>query len=128
MLYETVPMSMVPKLEKFTAITADNNGNRTDWNWPYLRYADLILIYCEAENELNGPTTDAFAKMEMLNKRNNSTLVSKRHEKNPFTKESFRSFVLEERAKEFAAEGYPPLWICSLGYLSASNECHRYCG
>lgn len=110
------------KLEKFTAITADNNGNRTDWNWPYLRYADLILIYCEAENELNGPTTDAFAKMEMLNKRNNSTLVSKRHEKNPFTKESFRSFVLEERAKEFAAEGIRRYDLLRWGiYLQVMN-------
>ena len=71
---------------------------------------------------MNGPTTDAFAKMEMLNKRNNSTLVSKRHEKNPFTKESFRSFVLEERAKEFAAEGIRRYDLLRWGiYLQVMN-------
>ena len=43
--------------------------------------------------------------MEMLNRRNNSTLVSERHKKKPFDKETFRSFILEERAKEFAVEG-----------------------
>lgn len=70
-----------------------------------MRYAEVLLLYAEADNELNGPTQDAFSKMEMLNRRNNSTLVSERHKKKPFDKETFRSFILEERAKEFAVEG-----------------------
>lgn len=93
------------RFKKYTATTNKIDGNRQDYNWPYLRYAEVLLIYAEAENELNGPTPDAFEKMEMLNKRNNSTLVSRRHAASPFTRETFRSFILEERAKEFASEG-----------------------
>ncbi|MEZ4893392.1 MAG: RagB/SusD family nutrient uptake outer membrane protein [Saprospiraceae bacterium] len=25
-------------------------------NWPMMRYSDVLLMYAEAENELNGPT------------------------------------------------------------------------
>lgn len=71
---------------------------------------------------MNGPTQDAFSKIELLNKRNNSTLVSKRHEKIPFTKETFRSFILEERAKEFAVEGNRRTDLIRWGiYLSVMN-------
>ena len=81
-----------------------------------------LLLYAEADNELNGPTQDAFSKIELLNKRNNSTLVSKRHEKIPFTKETFRSFILEERAKEFAVEGNRRTDLIRWGiYLSVMN-------
>ena len=93
------------RFTKFTAVTGTIDGTRKDYNWPFLRYAEVLLLYAEADNELNGPTQDAFSKMEMLNRRNNSTLVSERHKKKPFDKETFRSFILEERAKEFAVEG-----------------------
>lgn len=87
-----------------------------------MRYAEVLLLYAEADNELNGPTQDAFSKIELLNKRNNSTLVSKRHEKIPFTKETFRSFILEERAKEFAVEGNRRTDLIRWGiYLSVMN-------
>lgn len=93
------------RFTKFTAVTGTIDGTRKDYNWPFLRYAEVLLLYAEVDNELNGPTQDAFSKMEMLNRRNNSTLVSERHKKKPFDKETFRSFILEERAKEFAVEG-----------------------
>src|SRR5256714_14152950 len=35
------------------------NNSRTDLNWPIYRYADVELMYAEAENEAVGP--DAFA-------------------------------------------------------------------
>ncbi|OFY55293.1 MAG: carbohydrate-binding protein SusD [Bacteroidetes bacterium GWF2_49_14] len=31
----------------------------TGINWPMMRYADVLLMYAEAENELNGPTGNA---------------------------------------------------------------------
>lgn len=115
------------KLTKFLAITAPNDGNRTDYNWPFLRYADVVLIYCEADNELNGPTPDAFRVMEMLNTRNNSTPCSKRNARTPFTKDSFRSFILEERAKEFAAEGHRRTDLIRWGiYLQVMNAIGDY--
>ena len=110
------------KLMKFSAITAPFDGNRTDYNWPYMRYAETLLIYAEAENEINGPTSDAFTKLTPLNNRNNSTTAADRHAKTPFTKESFRSYVLEERTKEFAAEGIRRFDLLRWGiYLQVMN-------
>jgi hypothetical protein len=33
--------------------------NYLDYNWPIIRYADVLLMYAEAENEVNGPTQTA---------------------------------------------------------------------
>jgi len=33
--------------------------NYLDYNWPIIRFADVLLMFAEAENELNGPTQDA---------------------------------------------------------------------
>jgi starch-binding outer membrane protein, SusD/RagB family len=98
------------------------DGNRCDYNWPYMRYAETILFYAEADNEINGPTAKAMAMIDQLNKRNNSTLCSKRNETAPFTKESFRSYILEERSKEFAAEGIRRTDLIRWGiYLQVMN-------
>lgn len=71
-----------------------------------MRYAETLLIYAEAANEVNdGPTAQAIAAVDQLNERNNSTLCSERNSRKPFDKVSFRSYILEKRAKEFAAEG-----------------------
>ncbi|TKB96894.1 RagB/SusD family nutrient uptake outer membrane protein [Pedobacter cryophilus] len=41
----------------------------TSTNFPLLRYADVLLMYAEAENELNGPTQDALDKINMVRRR-----------------------------------------------------------
>ena len=43
--------------------------NQTDINCVVLRYADILLIYAEAENELNGPTADAIEKVNEARRR-----------------------------------------------------------
>ena len=95
------------KLMKFSAVSEfPLDGNRADFNWPYMRYAETLLIFAEADNEVNnGPSSQALQVVDMLNERNNSTLVSVRNSNTPFNKETFRSYILEERAKEFAGEG-----------------------
>lgn len=95
------------KLTKFSAYTEDNENNRLDYNWPFMRYAETYLIFAEADNEVNnGPSAEALNRVTELNTRNNSTTAIERNAKTPFTQESFRSYILEERAKEFAAEGF----------------------
>lgn len=34
-------------------------ANYLDYNWPLIRFADVLLMYAEAENEVNGPTQTA---------------------------------------------------------------------
>ncbi|MPM94299.1 hypothetical protein SDC9_141445 [bioreactor metagenome] len=112
------------KLLKFSAVsTYPLNGNRADFNWPYMRYAETLLIYAEADNEVNnGPSPQALQVVDMLNTRNKSTLSSKRNSSIPYTQETFRSYILEERAKEFAAEGIRRTDLIRWGiYLQVMN-------
>ncbi len=112
------------KLLKFSAVsTYPLDGTRADFNWPYMRYAETLLIYAEADNEINnGPSNDALEIVSRLNTRNNSTTAIDRNKKTPFTKESFRSYILEERAKEFAAEGIRRFDLIRWGiYLQVMN-------
>lgn len=45
------------------------NVNTTPINFPLLRYADVLLMFAEAENEVNGPTADAYAAINAVRKR-----------------------------------------------------------
>jgi len=111
------------KLMKFRDHTTPVDGSRSDYNWPFIRYAEVILIYAEAANEVNnGPTSDAIDEVEKLNIRNNSTLAGDLALTSPWTVESFRSYILEERAKEFAGEGIRRFDLLRWGiYLQTMN-------
>ena len=43
------------------------NGNGT--NFPLLRYSDVLLMFAEAENHVNGPTPEAYAAINLVKKR-----------------------------------------------------------
>ncbi|GLU53378.1 RagB/SusD family nutrient uptake outer membrane protein [Dyadobacter frigoris] len=72
-------------------------GNR-DCDFPLLRYADLLLIYAEAENEINGPTQAAYAQLNKIRERSKLAAAS------GLNKQEFRSLVFEERGKELYQE------------------------
>ncbi|SHF89385.1 Starch-binding associating with outer membrane [Mariniphaga anaerophila] len=111
------------KLTKFRQVSVPLDGSRTDFNFPFMRYAEVILLYAEAANEVNGgPTPDALLEVEKLNIRNNSTKVTDIGQTRPWTQESFRSYILEERAKEFAGEGLRRFDLLRWGiYLQTMN-------
>lgn len=44
-------------------------NKRTDMYIPIIRYADVLLIFAEAENEANGPTADAYNAVNRLRDR-----------------------------------------------------------
>jgi len=82
--------------------SSDRTQNNGDINYPFLRYADVLLIYAEAENELNGPDQNAIGALNQIRTRSNASAKST----SDFAgKEQLRSFILEERAREFACEG-----------------------
>ncbi|WP_068839941.1 RagB/SusD family nutrient uptake outer membrane protein [Pontibacter akesuensis] len=80
--------------------TAQNVGI----NWPVLRYADVLLMFAEAENELNGPTPQAIEAFEKVRRR---AFVG--HEarmgNTPTDKEGFFEALVHERLLEFGGEG-----------------------
>ncbi|MEO6404536.1 MAG: RagB/SusD family nutrient uptake outer membrane protein [Ferruginibacter sp.] len=104
------------------AITAINDGKyRRDWitnptiaptsaiqylglKWQILRYSDVLLMFAEAENELNGPTAAAIAAWNAVSLRGhngNATLVPTP----PADKTGFFKLLVKERALELGGEG-----------------------
>lgn len=66
------------------------------------RYAEVLLSYAEAENELNGPSSDVYAK---LNKVRNRVGMPNVDEVKYNTKEKLRELIRRERSVELAGEG-----------------------
>lgn len=66
------------------------------------RLADAYLMYAEAENELNGPTADAYAKINAIRNRAFGNDPEKRL--SGLTKEEFRNAIMDERKWELAFE------------------------
>jgi hypothetical protein len=66
--------------------------------YPILRLSDIYLINAEANNEL-GNTVDAYASLNAVRRRS-KTLDAPAN----MSKDDFRSFVLEERGREFLFE------------------------
>lgn len=69
-------------------------------NVPQIRYAETLLIYAEAQNEVGGPTADAYAAMKRI--RDRATLTTPAL--GTFTQASFRQAVWRERWYELCYE------------------------
>lgn len=72
--------------------------NRTNTNWPIIRYADVLLMLAEAINEQSGPTGEALGYLNQIRKRAGLADL------NGLDKTSFRTAVLKERRLELAFE------------------------
>lgn len=80
--------------------------NKRDINWPWLRYADVLLMYAEAQNELNnGPTAAAKTAYEKVRTRGFGGDASKIGT-TPATYQDFRNAIINERKLELAFEGW----------------------
>jgi hypothetical protein len=100
------------------ALTSITNGKyRRDWrvpllpgsalnlgyNWVLIRFSDVLLMFAEAENELNGPTSAAIAAYEEVRKRaykGNETKIGV----TPTDKAGFFNAITNERYLEFGFE------------------------
>lgn len=82
---------------------------RSEANFPILRYADVLLIFAEAENMAqNGPTTEAYDAINMVRRRafNEPLDVTSAIADLPagLTKEEFDAAVIQERNYELCFE------------------------
>ncbi len=109
------------------AITSMNDGKyRRDWvtnprpsptdatqylglKWQILRYADVLLMFAEAENEINGPTSAAYNAINMVRRRGFGKAIT-----TPdavvdlpagLNKGDFFTRVVNERSYELGGEG-----------------------
>lgn len=98
-VFETGSARSLAFLKKYY-YAADRTADRTDVPWPVLRFADVLLIFAEADNEYNeSPTSAAQGALNRVRVRSNASA------KNTNSLEGFRSLILEERARELALEG-----------------------
>jgi hypothetical protein len=74
-------------------------------DWPILRYSDVLLMYAEAENELNNaPTAAGTAAYQQVRTRaygGNTALIGTP----PTDHDHFLLALVDERSREFGAEG-----------------------
>ncbi len=86
------------------------NDKGTGINWPILRYADVLLLWAEAENELNGPTSAAQEPLARVRRRafansgNLTEKVTNYISRVSGSKDAFRKAIIDERAWEFGGE------------------------
>lgn len=89
---------------KFFDEEANLQTARSGLNYPLLRYADILLLYAEAQNEADGsPSVDAYAAINSVRKRANLADLS------GLTHDTFQKAVWLERYHELAFEN--KLWF-----------------
>lgn len=81
----------------------------TGINWPMMRYADVLLMYAEAENEINGPTAEAQNMLKRVRQRafnaaDWGSKVDAYVAQASASKSSFFNAIVNERAWEFGGE------------------------
>lgn len=95
---------------------SDPSSDYADAQWPFLRYADVMLIYAEALAE-TGHSDKAVEYLNRVRRRSNANETS-----DPGDLTRLRSLILEERAKELACEGDRRWDLLRWGiYLQAMN-------
>jgi len=78
-------------------------NNYSGFKWQVLRYSDVLLMFAESENELNGPTAAAYNAINLVRRRafgnsNNDIPAG-------LSKDDFFKYIVRERALELADEG-----------------------
>ncbi|MBL7859349.1 MAG: RagB/SusD family nutrient uptake outer membrane protein [Cyclobacteriaceae bacterium] len=91
-----------PHLHKYYDYAAVGSQGNSSKNLPIIRYAEVLLIYSEALNELNGPTPEAYWAIDEVRSRAG---IEKLADISPaLTKSEFRDAVFQERRKELVFE------------------------
>ena len=78
----------------------NSTSNYLGYDWPVIRYADVLLMYAEAENELNGPA-NAITYFENVRKRSLGANIGS----TPTDKQGFFEAIVKERSLELGGEG-----------------------
>jgi len=96
-----------PYIQKYWDRQAEPKANGSFNDYPVIRYADVLLIYAEASNEL-GNSAVAHEYINKVRKRarfDGTTYQNVLPDYAGLSKEQFRAAVLKERRLEFVAEG-----------------------
>ncbi|MEO5948765.1 MAG: RagB/SusD family nutrient uptake outer membrane protein [Chitinophagaceae bacterium] len=85
------------------------NKNFTPTNFPLLRYADVLLMLAEAENQVNGPTAVAYDAINRVRRRGyglpSGTISAVADLPAGLSKTLFQQAIQDERSRELCFEG-----------------------
>ncbi len=99
------PTGVLNKKGVDTTIQATySNAYLNDWNWILLRYADVLLMYAEAQNEVSGPDQSVYDAINEVRARPGIDMPPVDQAKYN-TQDLVRKFIRHERRIEFAVEG-----------------------
>jgi hypothetical protein len=77
-------------------------GTQSDQDWIYLRYAEVLLMYAEAQNEVGGPTADVYSAVNTVRARPGVGMPALPA---GLSQDSMRTRIRHERRIELALEG-----------------------
>jgi hypothetical protein len=78
---------------------SDLKDGQSETNFIVLRYADILLMYAEAQNEFAGPDATVYSAINKVRKRAGMPDIA-----TGYTKEELRDIIRRERRIEFAGE------------------------
>lgn len=79
--------------------------DRCNINLILIRYADVLLMFAEAENEVNGPTQAAYDAINAVRGRARGNDATVLPDLKGLSQDQFREAVRKERRMELAGEG-----------------------
>ena len=80
-------------------------GNYLGYNWPLIRFADVLLMFAETDNELNGVTPAALAALREVRLRGFGGNAALAQLPTPADKDAMFAVIANERFLEFGGEG-----------------------
>ena len=100
-----------------------NSGGLDATNYPLLRYADVLLMFAEAENEVNGPTAAAKDALNQVRRRSNKDAPATFFDLSARNQQQLRSDIFAERGKELHFESNRRFDLIRWGvYLEVMNK------
>ncbi|MBP7498688.1 MAG: RagB/SusD family nutrient uptake outer membrane protein [Chryseobacterium sp.] len=89
--------------KSWTSITGSSQNLAIDW--PMIRYSDILLMFAEADNELNGsPSAEAVNAVQQVRNRAYAANLGQAGTI-PTDKTGFFNYIVQERLLEFGGEG-----------------------
>ncbi|KAF2330658.1 RagB/SusD family nutrient uptake outer membrane protein [Flavobacterium daemonense] len=98
----------VAKWRREYELLSPKDKNQTGINFPVLRYSDVLLMFAEAENQVNGPTAAAYEAINQVRRRGYGLPVGIPSLLADFTglnKATFQQAIEDERMRELCFEG-----------------------
>jgi hypothetical protein len=98
------------KFRREYEVVLPKNGSATPQNFPLLRYSDILLMFAEADNEVNkAPSAEAYNAINMVRKRAFGKLMPGATEPDKFNLSgldytAFFEEIVDERARELSFE------------------------